>query len=201
MRLIRVLCSQCVSHDARCDGVEQCLDGSDERQCPHWSTWYVLETPSPPAITHFDRYGFMHVKPLNTSDGQSNSSNPGSGLCPETHFRCPGNWTYCMPVFVRCNGVHDCPGREDEAGCDSYTCPGFYRCRASAICVHATESSSVPSTTMNCCATSPVPTTAPATDWPSSAFIHSQLKTSRTFASWTPTAVPWRLKTWAATPC
>ena len=139
MRLIRVLCSQCVSHDARCDGVEQCLDGSDERQCPHWSTWYVLETPSPPAITHFDRYGFMHVKPLNTSDGQSNSSNPGSGLCPETHFRCPGNWTYCMPVFVRCNGVHDCPGREDEAGCDSYTCPGFYRCRASAICVHASH--------------------------------------------------------------
>nr|KAG5709972.1 hypothetical protein BaRGS_030014 [Batillaria attramentaria] len=28
-------------------------------------------------------------------------------------------------------------GKEDEAGCDEYTCPGFYRCRDSKICVHA----------------------------------------------------------------
>ena len=30
----------------------------------------------------------------------------------------------------------DCPGREDEAGCDSYACPGYYRCRGSTICLH-----------------------------------------------------------------
>nr|KAG5710813.1 hypothetical protein BaRGS_026964 [Batillaria attramentaria] len=54
----------------------------------------------------------------------------------ETHFQCPGPDLYCLPVFVRCNGVHDCPGREDEAACDSYTCPGFYRCRASSVCLH-----------------------------------------------------------------
>ena len=36
-----------------------------------------------------------------------------------------------------CNSVCDCPGREDEKGCDRYTCPGFYRCRNSPVCVHA----------------------------------------------------------------
>ena len=43
---------------------------------------------------------------------------------------------YCLPVFLRCNGVYDCPGREDEDSCDSFTCPGFYRCRGSRICLH-----------------------------------------------------------------
>ena len=32
--------------------------------------------------------------------------------------------------------MNDCPGHEDEEGCDTYTCPGFYRCRASKVCVH-----------------------------------------------------------------
>ena len=43
---------------------------------------------------------------------------------------------YCLPVFLRCNGVYDCPGHEDEHSCDSFTCPGFYRCRGSRICLH-----------------------------------------------------------------
>ena len=55
--------------------------------------------------------------------------------CPETHFWCSARH-YCLPVFVRCNGIYDCPGHEDEKGCDVYTCPGFYRCRASKVCVH-----------------------------------------------------------------
>ena len=115
------------------------MDGSDERQCPQQflRDRLVMATPRPPAIVHYDHYGSQQVKSLNMSDKQTNSSNSKSGLCPETHFQCPGKWMYCLPVFVRCNGVHDCPGREDEAGCDSYVCPGFYRCRASTVCVHA----------------------------------------------------------------
>ena len=55
--------------------------------------------------------------------------------CPETHFQCPDNG-YCLPVFLRCNGVYDCPGKEDEGRCGDYTCPGYYRCRGSSVCVH-----------------------------------------------------------------
>ena len=56
-------------------------------------------------------------------------------LCPETHFQCPDNG-YCLPVFVRCNGVYDCPGKEDEEGCGDAVCPGYYRCRGCAVCLH-----------------------------------------------------------------
>ena len=56
-------------------------------------------------------------------------------VCPETHFQCPDQ-RYCLPVFVRCNGVYDCPGREDELGCRDAVCPGYYRCRGSAVCLH-----------------------------------------------------------------
>ncbi|XP_025083293.1 G-protein coupled receptor GRL101-like [Pomacea canaliculata] len=57
-------------------------------------------------------------------------------LCPETHFQCPGSNFYCFPVYVRCNGVFDCPGKQDETACDTYTCPGYYRCRSSHVCLH-----------------------------------------------------------------
>ena len=55
--------------------------------------------------------------------------------CPGSHFQCLDNG-YCLPVFLRCNDVFDCPGKEDEGLCDEYTCPGYYRCRSSKICIH-----------------------------------------------------------------
>ena len=32
--------------------------------------------------------------------------------------------------------MYDCPGKEDEGECDDYTCPQYYRCRASVTCLH-----------------------------------------------------------------
>ena len=46
---------------------------------------------------------------------------------------------YCLPIFVRCNGVFDCPRHEDERQCESPACPGLYRCRGSAVCLHVTH--------------------------------------------------------------
>ena len=35
--------------------------------------------------------------------------------------------------MIRCNRVHDCPEKEDENECS--TCPGFYRCLSSQVCL------------------------------------------------------------------
>ncbi|XP_025085066.1 G-protein coupled receptor GRL101-like [Pomacea canaliculata] len=56
--------------------------------------------------------------------------------CPDSHFTCTSLQQVCLPVYLRCNGLYDCPGHEDEAACDRYTCPGYYRCRGSQVCVH-----------------------------------------------------------------
>ena len=50
----------------------------------------------------------------------------------------PG-YSFCLPLYVRCNGVYDCPYYEDEHHCESPTCPGNYRCRQSGVCLHVTH--------------------------------------------------------------
>lgn len=118
---------QCFRTVELCDGVEQCVDKSDEENCLYMK--YNTNTPkykytfSPPALIYTDSNGTFLQTRLHSFD------------CPDTHFLCPRS--YCMPVFLRCNGVYDCPGKEDELECQSYTCPGFYRCRGSMVCVHS----------------------------------------------------------------
>ena len=56
------------------------------------------------------------------------------GPCPPGFFKCTEDG-YCFELYFRCNGVHDCPGGEDEAGCSPPPCVGLYRCRDSKICL------------------------------------------------------------------
>ena len=127
---------QCVKRSTLCDGQRDCVDGIDEDSC-FFSTVTKIRRSPPPGLFRFtplsstgkDQSPF-DITPLPAAGDASNSSS-----CPETHFQCPGDG-YCLPVFVRCNAVYDCPGREDEAACGSYSCPGFYRCYASNVCVH-----------------------------------------------------------------
>ena len=129
---------QCFRKDKRCDAQIDCPDESDETSCGDEAYddrgLETIEAVQPPALVNFNALSFLDslsVTPMRTAENYS-------VLCPETHFRCPGDG-YCLPVYVICNGVYDCPGREDEAECDSYLCPGFYRCRGSRICLHASQ--------------------------------------------------------------
>ena len=119
---------QCVKELSRCDDTMLCEDGSDFFRCPLSVARYRYRVDIP-MIIDFRPKGIIDRRPL-PPDIRSID-----GACPETHFWCPDK-DYCLPVYVRCNGVNDCPGHEDEECCDTYTCPGFYRCRASKVCVH-----------------------------------------------------------------
>jgi hypothetical protein len=113
---------QCIDKSRACDGTPDCQDESDEN-CRN-----DIKPMSPTAS--------LPLKII--MDGRGNHDAIAMGAnepCPDTHFRCTSE-EYCLPVYLRCNGFDDCPGREDEDGCASFTCPGFYRCRKSSVCLH-----------------------------------------------------------------
>ncbi|KAL8612178.1 hypothetical protein ACOMHN_018467 [Nucella lapillus] len=120
----------------QCDGQKDCVNGDDEGNCvshdicggDRFSFLGDQPPPAPPAVIEFTK-GCHTMSRLNHTHHSL-----GHAWCPETHYPCPEG--YCLPVFTRCNGVYDCPDRQDEAGCDSYTCPGYYHCRGSPLCLH-----------------------------------------------------------------
>ncbi|KAK7103352.1 hypothetical protein V1264_018270 [Littorina saxatilis] len=129
---------QCYSESERCNGLEYCANGADETVCNRErfellkfnpTNFKVYETPPPPGIVDFNvTYWEDRIVRLgNASENQT--------ICPETHFQCPGGG-YCLPVYVVCNDVYDCPDHEDERECERFECPGWYRCRGSRVCLH-----------------------------------------------------------------
>ena len=118
---------QCVSYIKRCDTVSDCLDDSDELICNHHTLVNLhSEQIRSPVLISFDTMYSFKVRKMTWNE-----------TCPETHYRCPGVYNDCLPVYTLCNGLYDCIDHEDEEACENMTCPGFYRCFNSTVCVHA----------------------------------------------------------------
>ena len=118
---------QCVPYLTRCDMMSDCLDDSDEFMCEGYRYRKEnIKVKKSPVLIKFDPKQSFHWTKI-----RSNKE------CPQTHYRCPGDCSDCLPVYTRCNGWYDCMGHEDEDSCEDMKCPGFYRCFNSTVCVHA----------------------------------------------------------------
>ena len=121
---------QCLPLSKRCNEYIDCLDGTDENDCPQErGTVYVGEegqNQNQSFLIDLDGKGYFTQRVMNLSEP-----------CPGTHYPCNKEWFYCLPIYTRCNGVFDCIFQEDERDCEGWTCPGLYRCRGSTVCVHA----------------------------------------------------------------
>eukprot|EP00745_Piridium_sociabile_P030766 TRINITY_DN51069_c0_g1_i5.p1 TRINITY_DN51069_c0_g1~~TRINITY_DN51069_c0_g1_i5.p1 ORF type:complete len:454 (-),score=44.70 TRINITY_DN51069_c0_g1_i5:20-1381(-) len=118
---------ECVPYRKVCDLTMHCLDNSDEQNCetsrPTRIKAYALLSP---ALVSFDGIGQLVATKMEPNES-----------CPDTHYRCQGNYNDCLPVYTRCNTMYDCMDHQDEEGCEEMTCPGFFRCRVSTTCVHS----------------------------------------------------------------
>ncbi|XP_055958229.1 G-protein coupled receptor GRL101 [Patella vulgata] len=57
--------------------------------------------------------------------------------CPVGYYKCLNS--YCVHVSLVCNGKADCRDNQDEYNCGNYSCPGFFRCEGSDICLDAPQ--------------------------------------------------------------
>lgn len=92
---------QCVPYPKRGDFVSDCTDDSDEVMDETYASYpntvnFSTLAVTPPVIIHFNRDGFYKEK-LGANES-----------CPDTHYRCPGRFMVCLPVYTRCNGYFDC---------------------------------------------------------------------------------------------
>ncbi|XP_070184274.1 G-protein coupled receptor GRL101-like [Littorina saxatilis] len=122
---------QCVESDEVCDGPVDCADDSDERNCGRERSEIIKTESQAASVTSSWQQRIHGGQTLNLI--QIISIKPP---CSEDLFQCVEDG-YCFDVQFRCNGVQDCPGGQDEAGCADYSCPGMYRCRGSRVCYRA----------------------------------------------------------------
>ena len=145
----------CVSLNKHCNNLVDCLDGSDEKNCPRNEDeedsiadgMSENRNQNNSFVVNLDGRGYFSQRVINLTDP-----------CPGTHYRCTKEWFYCLPIYTRCNRTSDCVFQEDERDCEDWTCPGLFRCRGSSVCVHAdhmcvTAGPSVHSVTTSGCVT------------------------------------------------
>ncbi|CAH1248707.1 SORL1 [Branchiostoma lanceolatum] len=98
-----------------CDGVENCEDGSDERDC-------------------WDKYCSNHDY-FRCEDGSDEKN--CSNTCPRPDdFRCELDGE-CTPFWSKCDGYNNCQDGTDETDCWNKKCPNAddFRCESSGACV------------------------------------------------------------------
>ncbi|KAM4828899.1 MAM and LDL-receptor class A domain-containing protein 1 isoform 3-T3 [Thomomys bottae] len=123
---------QCIPSAGKCDGLEECTDGSDEMDCS-----------LNPSLQLCGDMGFQcmasHCIPsLLMCDGvadcpfNEDESSCSNQSCPNGALVCPSS-NSCIPAHKRCDGVTDCIDFQlDESSCSE--CPRSY-CRNGGTCV------------------------------------------------------------------
>ncbi|XP_044534861.1 LOW QUALITY PROTEIN: MAM and LDL-receptor class A domain-containing protein 1 [Gracilinanus agilis] len=123
---------QCVPLSRKCNGQEDCKDGTDELDCPTGSP------PHPCRELEFQCSTNECIPSLLLCDGvpdcqfNEDESTCSGGHCTDGSLMCPST-NSCIPAFQRCDGFVDCTDFQlDESSCSE--CPIGY-CKNGGTCI------------------------------------------------------------------
>ncbi|EGT51790.1 hypothetical protein CAEBREN_04069 [Caenorhabditis brenneri] len=127
---------KCIKREKVCDGVADCSDGSDEKNC----------TPQKECGGNQFTCDRKCIEVSRRCDGVwdclDKSDEKDCQQCPPGSIRCAAD-KKCLPSYTRCNGVAECSDGSDEQKCTCEECLGAhtdtYMCSESNRCLKRNE--------------------------------------------------------------